>query len=84
MPIINPLIMSMLQDPTSAALQGSEVVKKNVNSHKNPVLALKWIPSTIEIDRKFNLATNTCKKVVNLLIFNEFYLSKKFYLKFFI
>ena len=62
MPVINPLIISMLQDPTGAATQGSEVVKKNVNSHKNPVLALKWIPSTIEIDRKFNIGVNTCKK----------------------
>ena len=58
MPVINPLIMSTLQDPTSAAQASSDVVRKNVNSHKNPVLALKWIPSVMELDRKFNVSAN--------------------------
>lgn len=62
MPVINPLIMSTLQDPAGAALASSEVIKKNVNSHKNPVLALKWLPNSIEIDRKFNVNPNTSKQ----------------------
>jgi hypothetical protein len=56
--------MSTLQDPTGAAQQAgsSEVLKKNVNSHKNPVLALKWLPHTMEIDKRFNLNLNTGKE----------------------
>ena len=53
--------MSTLQDPTGAAQQAgsSEVLKKNVNSHKNPVLCLKWFPNAVEIDRKFNFSVNS-------------------------
>ena len=58
--------MSTLQDPTGAQQASSEIIKKNVNSHKNPVLSLKWIPNTMEIDRKFNVNLNTCKKTKKL------------------
>jgi hypothetical protein len=52
-----------LQDPSGAAQQGSsDVIKKNVNSHKNPILSLKWLPNGVEIDRKhfYNFTTNNC------------------------
>lgn len=52
-------MLSALQDPSGAAQQGaSEVIRKNVNSHKNPVLSLKWLPNSIEIDRKHFSSVN--------------------------
>ncbi|KAL4510230.1 hypothetical protein ABPG72_010423 [Tetrahymena utriculariae] len=52
-PEINPLILSQLQDPSSAQqLPNNEIVRKNVCSHKNPVLSISWIPPTVEFDRK--------------------------------
>lgn len=50
---INPLTMSALQDPSGQSGVGNEVLRKMVNSHKNPVLCIKWLPSTIEFDRKY-------------------------------
>lgn len=56
---INPLTMSALQDPSGQSGVGTEVLRKMVNSHKNPVLCIKWLPSSIEFDRKYiyNLIT---------------------------
>ncbi|EGR33375.1 hypothetical protein IMG5_055180 [Ichthyophthirius multifiliis] len=52
-PELNPMIMSCLQDPASASAPiTNEVIKKNVNSHKNPVLSLQWLPTTIEFNSK--------------------------------
>ena len=59
---ILPKLTSALQDPSSVlASNTNEVLRKLVPSHKNPVLCIKWLPSTIEIDRKvfYNLITNT-------------------------
>ena len=39
-----PTIMSALQDPSSVS-QVSDQVKRNVPSHKAPVVCLKWFPS---------------------------------------
>ncbi len=51
--------MSQLQDPASAqAPITNEVIKKNLNSHKNPVLSLEWLPTSIEFDRR---------QIINLL-----------------
>ena len=59
---IAPKITSALQDPSSAS-QGNttDILKKQVPSHRNPVLCLRWLPVSIEIDRKifYNLLQNT-------------------------
>lgn len=41
---IEPIIMSALQD-TSSVGPITDVIKKNVPSHKSPVLGIKWFPS---------------------------------------
>jgi len=28
------------------------VIKKNVSSHKNPIVSLQWLPNAIEIDKR--------------------------------
>ena len=43
--------MSALQDPSSVA-QVTDQVKRNVPSHKAPVVCLKWFPSGLEIEIK--------------------------------
>jgi hypothetical protein len=57
--------MSALQDPASVqAGNTTEILRKQIASHKNPVLCLRWLPASIEIDRKvfYNLLPNTCIK----------------------
>eukprot|EP00825_Cyclidium_porcatum_P013489 TRINITY_DN1710_c0_g1_i3.p1 TRINITY_DN1710_c0_g1~~TRINITY_DN1710_c0_g1_i3.p1 ORF type:complete len:391 (-),score=72.50 TRINITY_DN1710_c0_g1_i3:242-1414(-) len=45
--------MSCLQDTQTSSNQSSQdVIKKNVSSHKNPVLCMQWIPTGIEVDKK--------------------------------
>ena len=65
------LLLSALQDPGSISAGGSDLLKKNINSHKNAILCLKWLPNSIEIDRKnfYNLITNTC----NFIFLIKFY-----------
>ena len=47
------LICSALQDSSSvSAASNNEIIKKNVSSHKNPVLGLEWLPINVEFDRK--------------------------------
>ena len=43
--------MSALQDPSSAAAI-TDQIKRNVPSHKSPVVAVKWFPPTLEIEMK--------------------------------
>ena len=43
--------MSALQDPSNL-IPVSDQIKRNVPSHKNPVVCLKWFPSTLEIEMK--------------------------------
>lgn len=64
---INPLTTSALQDPSGQSGVGTEILRKTVNSHKNPVLCIKWLPSSIEFDRKYiyNLLTPTNTEVHN-------------------
>ncbi len=45
---ISASIMSALQDPSSVA-QVTDQIKRNVPSHKAPVVCLKWFPSGLEI-----------------------------------
>ena len=55
------ILLSALQEPGSIQAGGTDILKKNINSHKNAILCLKWLPNSIEIDRKnfYNLITNT-------------------------
>jgi len=47
------LLCSALQDSSSvSAASNNEIIKKNVSSHKNPVLGLEWLPINVEFDRK--------------------------------
>jgi|688.fasta_scaffold281964_2 hypothetical protein len=41
--------MSALQDPSSIQ-PVSDAIKRNIPSHKSPVLCIKWFPSSLEID----------------------------------
>jgi dynein intermediate chain 3, axonemal len=45
---ISPSLMSALQDPTNI-IAVTDQIKRNVPSHKTPVVGLKWFPSTLEI-----------------------------------
>ncbi|CAD8180809.1 unnamed protein product [Paramecium pentaurelia] len=48
-----PKLTSALQDPASyQAAAANDVLKKQVASHKSPVLALKWFPIGMEFDKK--------------------------------
>lgn len=48
---IQPVIMSALQDPSSA-LPINDQVKRNVASHRQPVLCIKWFPNGLELEMK--------------------------------
>ena len=53
--------MSALQDPSSIQ-PVSDAIKRNIPSHKSPILCIKWFPSSLEIDIKKSysaLVTNT-------------------------
>ena len=43
--------MSALQDPSNIQ-PVTDQIKRNVPSHKSPVVCLKWFPSTLEIEMK--------------------------------
>ena len=45
---ISPAIMSALQDPSSVTAV-TDQIKRNVPSHKAPIVCLKWFPSGLEI-----------------------------------
>ena len=53
---ILPVITSVLQDPASVQ-QVSDTVKRNVASHKAPIICIKWFPSGLELDMKKNIST---------------------------
>jgi hypothetical protein len=40
--------MSALQDPSTVATI-TDQIKRNVPSHKSPVVAVKWFPQNLEI-----------------------------------
>ena len=63
--------MSALQDP-GIFQQTTELVVKNVNSHKNPVLSLKWLPNTIEIDKKHYYNVTTPTGLIKIIFFTIF------------
>lgn len=48
---ISPSLVSALQDPTNL-IPVTDQIKRNVPSHKAPVVCLKWFPSTLEIEMK--------------------------------
>ena len=48
---INPSLLSALQDPSNI-IPVSDQIRRNVPSHKTPVVCLKWFPSTLEIEMK--------------------------------
>lgn len=48
--------MSALQDPGNIA-PITDQMKKNVPSHRNPILCLKWFPTGLEIDIKKSFST---------------------------
>jgi hypothetical protein len=43
---IPPSLMSALQDPSNI-IPVTDQIKRNVPSHKTPVVCLKWFPSTL-------------------------------------
>ena len=43
--------MSALQDPSNL-IPVTDQIKRNIPSHKAPVVCLKWFPSTLEIEMK--------------------------------
>ena len=43
--------MSALQDPSTAGII-TDQIKRNVPSHKSPVVGVKWFPMTLEIEMK--------------------------------
>ena len=53
---ILPVITSVLQDPASVQ-QVSDTVKRNVASHKAPIVCIRWFPSGLELDMKKNIST---------------------------
>jgi WD40 repeat protein len=53
---IEPVIMSALQDPSSVT-PVTDTIKKNVPSHKAPVLCIQWFPSGLEIEIKKSYST---------------------------
>ena len=53
---IQPLILSALQDPSNVA-PITDQVRKNVPSHRQPVLFLKWFPSGLELEMKKSFST---------------------------
>lgn len=53
---ILPVITSVLQDPASVQ-QVSDTVKRNVASHKAPIVCIRWLPSGLELDMKKNIST---------------------------
>jgi WD40 repeat protein len=48
---IPPSLISALQDPTNL-IPVTDQIKRNVPSHKAPVVCLKWFPSNLEIEMK--------------------------------
>lgn len=46
-----PNLTSALQDPSNI-IPVTDQIKRNVPSHKAPVVCLKWFPSTLEIEMK--------------------------------
>ncbi|CAD8097048.1 unnamed protein product [Paramecium sonneborni] len=50
---LQPKMVSALQDPASyQAGSSNEVLRKQVASHKNSVLAVKWFPIGVDFDKK--------------------------------
>lgn len=43
--------MSVLQDPSTVTTI-TDQIKRNVPSHKSPVVSVKWFPQTLEIEMK--------------------------------
>jgi hypothetical protein len=43
--------MSALQDPSSI-LPITDTIKRNIASHKSPIICIKWFPSGLELDMK--------------------------------
>jgi hypothetical protein len=48
-------LMTALQDPVNIP-PITDQIKKNVPSHRSPVLCLKWFPSGLELDMKKSFA----------------------------
>lgn len=48
--------MTALQDPSSI-MPVTDTIKRNVPSHKSPVLSIKWFPSGLELDMKKSYST---------------------------
>lgn len=48
--------MSALQDPSSI-LPVTDTIKRNVPSHKSPVMCIKWFPSGLELDIRKSYST---------------------------
>jgi len=48
---VSPSLMSALQDPSNI-IPITDQIKRNVPSHKTPIVCLKWFPSTLEIEMK--------------------------------
>lgn len=60
-PRITPEMTSAPQEPNQIPPPSSELVRKNVNSHKGAVMGIRWMPKTIRFDPKniTNPAQNT-------------------------
>lgn len=52
---LQPSLISALQDPSSIQ-PVADTIKRNVPSHKAPVLCIKWFPTTLELDMKKSYA----------------------------
>ncbi len=48
---IQPTLMSALQDPSTVTTI-TDQIKRNVPSHKSPVISVNWFPQLLEIEMK--------------------------------
>eukprot|EP01017_Pseudomicrothorax_dubius_P046521 TRINITY_DN8202_c0_g1_i6.p1 TRINITY_DN8202_c0_g1~~TRINITY_DN8202_c0_g1_i6.p1 ORF type:complete len:722 (-),score=183.31 TRINITY_DN8202_c0_g1_i6:12-2177(-) len=62
-PRVLPEVISAPQEPNSIPPPSSELVRKNVNSHKGPALCVRWLPKAIKMDLKTfsNVLPNTAE-----------------------